>query len=361
MNISFYIKKINRMYVYNFFIQMKQKRFIFEKANEGKKPKEIQILLNDQFGIEAYSKTTVYKWAAQAKLGFDPEIDVEPPGPKPDEQLCHRILQVLEDKPFSSTRSIAEELNEYNSTIYNYLTKYLHRVYRSSKWLPHKIDLKQKQNRVTQIKSLLEILQASKHESYRNLLTGDQKWFNLYHGNDGAWIEPDQDSPQMIGDEISMTKVMVTIIWGVNGFFIVDFLPFGQSYNSEYFISNILEPLSEKRPNIWRGSKTKKIWLHLDNSKVHNSKLSFSKYEIFGFKRPPQPPYSPDVAPSDFYLFGYLDEKLKGHSFNAPEELFEAIIEILDSISTEKRKEVFDHWIDRCKWIINHNGDYYIK
>ena len=123
---------------------MKQKRFIFEKANEGKKLKEIQILLNDQFGKEAYSKTTVYKWAAQAKLGFDAEIKTEPPGPKPDEQLCLRILQVLEDKPFSSTRSIAEELNEYNSTIYNYLTKYLNRVYRSSKWLPHKIDLKQK-------------------------------------------------------------------------------------------------------------------------------------------------------------------------------------------------------------------------
>ena len=61
----------------------------------------------------------------------------------------------------------------------------------------------------------------------------------------------------MIDDEISMTKVMVTIIWGVNGFFIVDFLPFDQSHNSEYFIAIILKPLSEKRPNIWPGSKTK--------------------------------------------------------------------------------------------------------
>ena len=127
----------------------------------------------------------------------------------------------------------------------------------------------------------------------------------------------------MIDDEISMTKVMVTIILGVNGFFIVDFLPFDQSYNSEYFITNILEPLSEKRPNIWPSSKTKKIWLHLDNSKVHNSKLTFSKYEILGFKRTPQPAYSLDVAPSDFYLFGYLEEKLKGHSYNDTDELFE--------------------------------------
>lgn len=114
------------MCVYNFFIKMKQKRFIFEKANEGQKPKEIQIHLNEQFGKEAYSKTTVYKWAARAKLGFDVESEAEPPGPKPDEQLRVRILEVLEDKPFSSLRSIAADLNEDKSTIYRYLPKYLH-------------------------------------------------------------------------------------------------------------------------------------------------------------------------------------------------------------------------------------------
>lgn len=94
---------------------------------------------------------------------------------------------------------------------------------------------------------------------------------------------------------------------------------------------------------------------------MHNSKLTFSKYEILGFKRTPQPAYSPDVAPSDFYLFGYLEEKIKGHSYNDTDELFEAIIEILNSISRDEIKSVFDHWIDRCKWIISHKGDYYIK
>ena len=56
----------------------------------------------------------------------------------------------------------------------------------------------------------------------------------------------------------------------------------------------------------------KKIWLHLDNSRVHNSKVTLSITEKYGFKRAPHPAYSPDIAPSDSFLFGYIKGKLKG-------------------------------------------------
>ena len=183
------------MYFYVFFIKMKSKRFIFEKANEGQNPKEIQIFLNEQFDKEVNSKTNVYKQIAQTKLGFDFGNETEPPGQKSDEKLCIRILEVLEDKPFSLFRSIASYLNEDISTIYRYLNKCFHRVYRSSKRIPHQIDLQQKKNRVAQIKTLLKIIQTSKHEYFRNIVTGDQKWFNLYYGSGGAWIIFGQNPP----------------------------------------------------------------------------------------------------------------------------------------------------------------------
>lgn len=340
---------------------MKQRKFIFDQAQNGKNPKEIENLLKEQFGKEAFHKTTIYKWFNYSKLGFDLENERERPGPKPDEQLCTRIQQIIEEEPFSSLRSIADELNEENSTIYRYLTKYLNREYRSSKWIPHSLNDALKANRIETLKELLKILNLSKHESFKNLVTGDQKWFTLYYANDGAWIESDQNPPQMIDDQISIKKVMVTIIWGVYGFYIVDFLPPNTSYDSTYFVNNILIPLSEKREQIWSGSKKKKMWIHLDNSRIHNSKLTSSNYDSLGFKRPPHPAYSPDVAPSDFYLFGFLEEKLKGRKFKDPDELFESIIEILDSISMETLKSVFNHWIERCNWVINNGGEYFIK
>ena len=56
-----------------------------------------------------------------------------------------------------------------------------------------------------------------------------------------------------------MKKVMVTIIWGVNGIYIVDFLPDGESYNSEYFVEHISNELHEKKAKIWGESDVKKV------------------------------------------------------------------------------------------------------
>ena len=75
-------------------------------------------------------------------------------------------------------------------------------------------------------------------------------------------------------------------------------------------------------------------------------------------KKAVQPPYSPDIAPSDFYLFGYLKEVLKGQRFESPEELFSAIREILDAISPEILTSVFLKWEDKLQGVIEANGNY---
>ena len=110
----------------------------------------------------------------------------------------------------------------------------------------------------------------------------------------------------MVNDHISAQKIMIIIFWRINGFFIVDLLPIWQSYNSSYFVENILQPLFENKEIIWKESTKRKLWIHLDNSHVHTSKLSSEKYAEYGFKKAPHPAYSPDVAPCDFYLFGFI-------------------------------------------------------
>lgn len=110
---------------------------------------------------------------------------------------------------------------------------------------------------------------------------------------------------------------------------------------------------------IWDQTDKKLLWLHLDNCRVHNSKSATESLRMLGFKRAPHPPYSPDLAPSDFYLFGYIKEKLKGCFFDTIEELKAKIILILEEISEEKRKEVFLSWIKRCDWVASHEGSYY--
>jgi hypothetical protein len=59
------------------------------------------------------------------------------------------------------------------------------------------------------------------------------------------------------------------------------------------------------------------------------------------------PRYSPDLAPSDFWLFGYVKTSLVGQTFNEPEQLLEAITEFLNEIQLPEVVLVFSHWVER--------------
>ena len=58
------------------------------------------------------------------------------------------------------------------------------------------------------------------------------------------------------------------------------------------------------------------------------------------------------------FLFGYIKTKLRGHFFEDIESLKEKIIEILKGISLEKRKDVFNEWMEQCHWIARRQGQY---
>jgi hypothetical protein len=73
----------------------------------------------------------------------------------------------------------------------------------------------------------------------------------------------------------------------------------------------------------------------------------------------PHPPCSPDLAPSDFFLFGYVKECLKGMVFTSYEALLDAIGEVVTGIKSETLTAMFEYWMERLEWVSKNNGDYY--
>ena len=208
---------------------------------------------------------------------------------------------------------------------------------------------------------LFQVLERSRGYGYRNIITGDQSWFIYNYAPEGAWVLEDEEPPVFEKSQIFIEKMMITVIWGVYGTYIIDDLPEGEHYNSAYFIEHILRPLEEQKDQIWPTRGEHKIWLHLDNCKVHNSKATQKEIELSTFQRAPHPPYSPDLAPSDFYLFGTIKGKLRGQSFQTREALYEAINEKINEISPSERMRVFDEWKERCQWVYEHKGLYFQK
>jgi len=340
---------------------MKQRKFIKDHFEQGQNADEIKEKLDVQFGHEAYSISTVYRKIALLKCGYTNLEDAPRAGRGIDEQLLKRISEVLEEEPYSSVRYIANILNSKESTVYRYITLYLHKKYIHTRWIPHSLTDPQKKSRVEGAKELLSVLLKCQKENWRNIITGDSSWFSFSYGVDGAWLDEGENPLEHECGGIYTTKIMVTIIWGVNGIYLIDFLPDDESFNTPYFIQNILIPIHSKKMSIWSESNRRKIWLHLDNSRVHNSTASMKKTAELGFKRAPQPPFSPDISPTDFFLWGDIKEKLKGSKFEDKDELFEAITENAMKISRETKLNVFQHWIERCQYVITHRGNYFNK
>ena len=152
---------------------MDQRERIYELTRDGYEADQIEQQLQIEFGMQAYCTKIVYKWMARCKLGFEFDEKHEKPDPKLDDQLLTRIIQIIDDQPFSSTRYIAQLLNEDNSTIWRYLTKNLGLVYKQSKWLPHVLNCEQKLNRQRLSNELSSILKTCQRQGWYNLMTGD--------------------------------------------------------------------------------------------------------------------------------------------------------------------------------------------
>jgi hypothetical protein len=73
----------------------------------------------------------------------------------------------------------------------------------------------------------------------------------------------------------------------------------------------------------------------------------------------PHTPYGPGLAPSDFWLFGHVKTALVGQRFEGPEDLLEAVAEFLNEIQRSELELTFSHWLERVRWVLANNGDYY--
>ena len=82
---------------------------------------------------------------------------------------------------------------------------------------------------------------------------------------------------------------------------------------------------------------------HQDNAPVYNSILVIDYLSKMGIKIVPQPPYSPDFAPCDFWLF----PKLTGCRYETTEEMKDAVTKVIDTLTQEDFHGAFQKLLER--------------
>jgi hypothetical protein len=86
--------------------------------------------------------------------------------------------------------------------------------------------------------------------------------------------------------------------------------------------------------------------------------MSIEKIEELGFILVPQPPYSTDIAPCDFFLFGYLKQHLEGKYLTREDQVIAAVSEVFDKIPLQTFQSVMDDWQYRLRRCIQLGGEY---
>ena len=195
------------------------------------------------------------------------------------------------------------------------------------------------------------------------IITGDE---NLVYGYDPEikqqslqWKSPGFPRPKKARQSRSATKSVLIVFFDIRGIVQHEFSPEGQTVNAKFYCSVLhllRKDILRKRPELWRAGN----WLlHDDNAPSHRALTMREFLAHNSIISLPHPPYSPDLAPCDFFLFPKMKVQLKGHRFNKVEEIQCESQNVLGRLREQDFQHVFQQWQrhwDRC---VAAQGDYF--
>ena len=133
---------------------------------------------------------------------------------------------------------------------------------------------------------------------------------------------------------------MATVFWDALGVIMLDFLAKKSIITGAYY-ANLLDQLRTAIRAKRRGKLSKGILLQQDNARDHTCKIAMDAVERNGYELKPQPTYSPDLAPSDYFLFPNLKKDIRGRHFRSNEEVVAAVEEWVG----DKDPGFFSSWL----------------
>jgi hypothetical protein len=151
------------------------------------------------------------------------------------------------------------------------------------------------------------MLKQEETRDWHNIITLDESWLYLCTDHELVWLAPGEMVPERERHMIQSPKSMITVAWNPSGFRVLAALPKGAKFNAIYYTNEILEEI-RKWWGAHRTKRTRNLMVHADNVCPHPARTFLEFMEANGMEKAPHPPYSPDLDPLDFFLFGHAKE-----------------------------------------------------
>ena len=289
----------------------------------GKNTVQAKQWFDKCYSNSTLSETTVMRCYDDFKCGCTDTSHAERSGyqnlvvvPKNAKKL-HKLI--LADRKLK-LHEIAEELKISEGSVFTILHKHLSMRKLCLKWVPRLLTNDQKQQCVNDSEYCLQLFPCKKKFLHK-YVTMDETWIHYFtpesNQQSAELTAAGESHPKM---QTSASKVLVSIFWDAQGILFIEYLEKGRTINSEYYIVLLVclkEEITKKQPQM----KKKNVLFHQDNAQCHKLIATMAKLHELYFELLLLPPYSPDLAPSDYWLFADLKRMIQRKIFGSDEEV----------------------------------------
>jgi len=187
-------------------------------------------------------------------------------------------------------------------------------------------------------------------------LTCDEKWV-LYEAPRCRhhWLASHEPVPKQPNP--ALHQVLLCVWWTARRIVHRELLPAGQSINATMYCQQ-LSRVQEKLKTLEPALLDRKGLLQ-DNAKPHVARMTRDTILRLGWEALLHRPYSPDNAPSDFYLFYPLDNHLRGRQFKSLVEVQNALDTFVASRPTKFYSDGIHGLSERWQKVVDADGDYF--
>jgi hypothetical protein len=306
-------------------------------------------------GKNAVTYSTVTKYARSAQ--FSGRKKATPPEAPDVERspVDEAILTALANFRFRLCATFREDLSSeiHRAPALHAITS-LHGG--TSSMGPPLLTAEQKQIRVEMAIELLQVLSVQSTRQWHDSVTLDESWIYLFSEHDLMWTAPGEIVVDRERHTVQSPTFMLTVVLNPIRFHVMQAFPKGA--NSMH---NIIQMVSWSQSQIGGGRPGEYgqiLWVHSDNARPHTAKMSKDYIGLNRMKQALHPSYSPDLAPSDVFLFGYVKRKLMKYRTETLSELLVRIRVILAEIPRETLNAVFLEWTERLQKCVQVDGEY---
>ena len=334
-------------------------------VKNGFKFSQVHEMMQKAFGEQAMSRSRVHEWYNRFRDGRESLEDDTHPGKVATVITADNIAAVREVVVANrrvTVREIEEELEIDRSSVQKILSNVLGVRRLVAKFVPKSLNFKQMNMRETMSRENLQAVAIDPGLMGR-VITGDESWIYGFDSETQAqsseWRFKNERRPTAVRRAKSKVKLHLTVFFDSQGIVHHEFCPTGSTITSESYVEvlrRLREAVRRKRPELWENQS----WvLHHDNASPHTALNTSEFLRKNSVPVLPQPPYSPDLAPCDFFLFFRIKKHLKGKSFDTLDDIKAKTQEQLRCIAKEEFQACYEDWQKRWRKCITVHGDYF--